>query len=275
MGFHLAVVYAALLAGAQTSGPESAGGEERKEVEERPEPEAPSKLAGGATGVAPVELIPRIELRHLFARLPGGASASTTTLRMDIDWFGRLLIRYELPVRRLASATGEQVSGLGDIQLEAFGVLTAGPRQVTGLIAGVQLNSATQPQLGQGKQVLELGAAGALKLGAWLPYIVVIEQFSVAGDDARPDVNHLNTRLGNILFGPGFAWAKLDLDTIVDFHDGGTTSLFGALEAGRLLIGRVGVFVRGGTQVIGPRVLDYSVEAGFRYLFRLEAKAAR
>jgi hypothetical protein len=273
MVLQLAAACVWLLAGAEASQPGGAGAEQPHEVAEEPAPAPPSKLASGATGVAPVELIPRLELRHLYARLPAGASATTTTVRMDVDFLGRLLLRYELPFRRLANATGEQVSGLGDIQLEAFGVLTAGPRQVLGLLAGVQLDSATQPQLGLGKQVLELGAAGALKFGPWLPYLVLIQQLSVAGDDTRPDVNRLNARLGNILFGPGFAWLKLDVDTLIDFHDEGTTRLFAALEAGRLLIGSVGVFVRGGTQAIGPRELDYSVEAGARYLFRLGTKA--
>ena len=41
------------------------------------------------------------------------------------------------------------------------------------------------------------------------------------------------------------------------------------LEVGRLLVGRVGMFMRAGTQALGPRQLDYSVEVGVRYLFRL------
>jgi hypothetical protein len=36
-----------------------------------------------------------------------------------------------------------------------------------------------------------------------------------------------------------------------------------------LLVGRVGLFMRGGTQVLGPRAIDYSLEVGIRYLFRL------
>jgi len=47
--------------------------------------------------------------------------------------------------------------------------------------------------------------------------------------------------------------------------------LAGAMEAGRLLIGRIGLFIRGGTHIVGSRQLDYFVETGVRYLFRLEA----
>jgi hypothetical protein len=272
----LAAACAALLTLAQASPPEGAARGQTGDTPDAPPPEAPAELARGKTGVAPVELIPRIELRHHYASLQGGGAASTTAVRMDIDFLGRLLLNYEVPYRRLANAAGEQVSGLGDIELRAIGVMTASPIQVTALVAGVQLDTATQPRLGTGKHVLLVGAAAALKIRRWwLPYLLAEEQVSVGGDDARPAVNRLAVRLGNVVFGPGLAWLKLDLDTLVDFHDGGTTRLFTSLEAGRLLIGRVGVFLRGATQALGPRDLDYSVEAGARYLFRLDRMAPR
>jgi len=70
------------------------------------------------------------------------------------------------------------------------------------------------------------------------------------------------------VFGPGYAWLKLDLDTLVDFErEAG--SFYAKLEAGRLLVGRVGLFMRVGTQLAGTRQIDYSLEVGLRYLFRL------
>ena len=118
------------------------------------------------------------------------------------------------------------------------------------------------------------GAAAGFRVRRWwLPYGIAQEQISVAGDDARPDINQLLLRAGNIVFGPGFSWTKLDVDATIDFRDDATTRLFVSIEAGRLLIGRVGLFVRSGTQAIGPRQLDYTLEAGVRYLFRLGTKA--
>jgi hypothetical protein len=280
MGIPLTAACAALLAA--TQGPQAAAAEpaeqtgqpEQAEQAEQAKSAAHEDIARGGAGVAPVELIPRIELRHQFAQLAGGASASTTVTRLDVDFFGRLLLRYELPFARLANAAGEQVSGLGDIQLQAIAVMTASPRQVSVLIAGAELDTASAPQLGRGKQILVLGAAGGFKLRRWwLPYGAVEQQLSVAGDGARPDVNQLALRAGNVLFGPGFSWAKLDLDTAIDFTDDARTRLFVTVEAGRLLIGRVGLFIRGGTQAIGAREIDYTLGAGVRYLFRLEKKA--
>jgi hypothetical protein len=142
---------------------------------------------------------------------------------------------------------------------------------VSALIAGVVLDSATQAQLGTGKQQLLFGAAAAVKvLPWWLPYLLVQEHLSFAGDDARPDINLLLVRAGNIVFGRRWDWYKLDLDTTVDFHRG-DARLFGTLEAGSLLVGRVGLFVRAGTQLLGSRELDFSLQAGIRYLFRLGA----
>jgi hypothetical protein len=252
-----------LLAAAQPSQPNGA-------AEQPAEEEVSDDTTRGGAGVAPVELIPRLELRHSFARLPDGVSASATTARMDVDFFRRVLLRYELPFMRLANAAGEQIAGLGDITLQAIGVVTSTPRQVAVLIAGAQLNTASQPQLGLGKHVLLLGAAAGLRVRRWwLPYGIVQEQISVAGDDARPDINQLLLRAGNVMFGPGFSWTKLDVDATIDFRDDATTRLFVSIEAGRLLIGRVGLFIRGGTQAVGPRQLDYTLEAGVRYLFRL------
>jgi hypothetical protein len=81
-------------------------------------------------------------------------------------------------------------------------------------------------------------------------------------------VNQLVVDAGSILFGRGYTWYKLDLNPIVDFERN-TGSLFGMIEVGRLLVGRIGLFSRTGTQFLGPHQLDYSLEVGVRYLFRL------
>jgi hypothetical protein len=234
------------------------------------EPGSIAEEAKAGAGVSPVELIPRLELRQSYAQLANGASIHVTTTQIDIQFLDRLLLRYEgtVQVVRGPAASG-QSSGFGDAEVDAVGMLAANPRFVGVVVAGAILDTASQPQLGTGKKQLVFGAGAAIKpLRWWLPYLLVREQFSVAGDSARPDVNQMVARLGNIAFGPGYAWLKLDLDTLVDF-EGGAGRLFGTLEAGRLLVGRVGLFMRTGTQLLGTRQVDYSLEAGVRYLFRL------
>ena len=232
------------------------------------EPASVADEVKAGAGVAPVELIPRLELRQSFAQLPGGVSVHVTTTEIDIQFLERLLLRYEGRVQVVKAPTG-QISGFGDAQISAIALLAASPRFVGVLIGGLILDSASQPQLGAGKKQLVFGAGAAIKPRRWLlPYLIVQEQVSVAGDPARPDVNQLVARAGSIAFGPRYAWLKLDLDTLVDFSDR-QGSFYGRLEAGRLLVGRVGMFMRAGTQLLGARQVDYTLEVGVRYLFRL------
>jgi hypothetical protein len=233
------------------------------------EGEPPEEPPGGA-GVSPVELIPRLELRHVYQKLPGGMSVHDTILETDIEFLRRLLLRYQLPARTVASSAG-QVSGIGDIQVGLVAILGSTPRFVAALLLGAELDTATAPQLGAGKQQVIAGAGAALKPWRWwLAYAVVQQQFSVKGDPSRPDVNQLQTDFGSILFGRRFNWLKLDVATTVDFAGATGGRVYGTGEAGSLVIGRVGLFMRAGTQLAGPRLVDYSVVAGVRYLFKLE-----
>jgi len=228
---------------------------------------ATSEPKAGA-GVSPVELIPRLELRQEFERLEGGVSVHDTVAEVDIQFYNRILLRYEGTVRVLSTPAG-QVSGFGDLRIQAITVVGSDPSYVAAVIVGGVLDTASQPPLGAGKQQLFFGGAAALKpYRWWLPYLVILEQISLGGDSGRPDVNFLDVRIGNIVFGPGYAWYKLDLDVVGDFA-AGQGRFFGTLEMGRLLIGRVGLFTRAGTQLLGTRQLQYSLSAGVRYLFRL------
>jgi hypothetical protein len=252
------LLLAALLAGEVS--PSAGGAQEPAEQQAALDPAAAS----------PVRLIPRMEVRHGFAQLANGGAVHTTTAQLDVVLLGRALLRYELPMPRLR-AGDVVIAGFGDTRLQAIIALVSRPRQVALLITGVVLDTASRPQLGAGKQQLILGgAAGWKPLPWWLPYVIAQQQLSVAGDSARPGVNQLLVRLGNVVFARRGEWFKLDLDTVADFHED-RARLFGTFEAGSLLIGSVGLFVRGGSQLLGARVLDYNLEAGARYLFRLGA----
>lgn len=232
------------------------------------EGETPAEAPKGGAGVSPVELIPRLELRQSFAALGGGVSLHDTTTELDIQFVGRLLLRYEGTLRVLDAPTGQK-SGFGDARITVITVLASNPTFVAALITGAMLNTASQPELGAGKDQIILGAGAAMKpVRWWLAYIVLLEQFSVGGDPARAATNQLAADVGSIFFGRGYTWYKLDLNPAVDFErDAG--SLFGVIEVGRLLVGRIGLFTRAGTQFLGPPQLDYSLEVGVRYLFRL------
>ena len=224
----------------------------------------------GGEGVSPVEIIPKVEYRQAFAKLDNGASLHTSTLEMDIQFLRRVLLRYQVPVGVMETPAG-QVSGIGDIQFTLIGVVASNARAVAVLIAGTDLNTATQPSLGTGKNQLQFGAGAAYKPYRFLlPYLLAADEFSVSGQSTRPSTNQLTVDLGTILFGRQFNWAKADLTTTVDFPGGAVGRLYGQLEVGSLVTGRVGLFARTGTQLAGPRLVDYTVVAGVRYLFKLE-----
>ena len=224
----------------------------------------------GGAGVSPVELIPRIELRQTFTKLEGGVSVHDTTAEVDIQFLRRLLLRYQVPARLMETPAG-QVSGIGDLQVGLIGIFASNARAVGALLAGTILNTATQPTLGAGKQQLEFGAGAAFKpYRWWLAYGVAQDQFSVAGDAGRPNINQLASDFGSVLFGKEYNWLKLDLNTTVDFRSNSGVRFYGLAEVGSLVIGRVALFARAGTQLLGPRLVDYTMVAGVRYLFRLE-----
>jgi hypothetical protein len=249
-------------------GAQPANGSSTAASDESSDEQFSSLEANRGVGASPIDLVPRLELRQSFVQVGGGVSLHDTTTRIDIQFFDRVLLRYDGTLRVIAGPTG-QTSGFGDAQIQALGILASTRRYIAGLLVGAVLNTASQRALGAGKRQVFFGAGGAFKpFRWWLAYLVVQEQISVGGDDRRPDVNLLSVDAGTIVFGRGQTWYKLDLEPAVDFEDE-AARLFGTLEVGRLLFGKTGLFVRTGTQLTGPRQVDYSLEVGARYLFRL------
>jgi hypothetical protein len=246
--------------------PSTAGQGDDAEIAQEPE---------GGIGVSPVELIPRLELRQTYSSLAGSVAIHDTTLEVDIEFLKRLLLRYQVPVRLMETPTG-QVTGIGDIQVGLIALLASNARLVVAAVAGAELNTATKAQLGAGKQQLILGLGAAVKpFPWWLAYLLAQQQFSIAGESARQEVNQTMIDLGSILFGRQFNWLKFDLISTVDFPGGPTGRLYGQAEAGSLVVGRVGLYMRVSTQLAGPRLLDYALTGGIRYLFRLETSRPR
>ncbi len=261
----LSCLLSALILAAQPAPASTGGAPEAGEVAEEPE---------GGAGVSPIEIVPRIELRQSNLRLTGGVAVHDLTAEIDVQFLRRVVLQYQVPYRTLVTPSGP-ISGTGDVQMAALGILSASPYRLVGLLLGTILDTATQPPLGAGKQQLTFGAAGAVKpRRAWIAYALVQEQLSVGGSSARADINQAEGRLGSVVFGKQYNWVKVDLDTVVDFA-GDAGRVFGTLEVGSLLIGRVGMFVRAGTQLIGPRQLQFSLTGGLRYLFRLDEARKR
>jgi hypothetical protein len=196
------------------------------------------------------------------------AKVHATILRMDIEFLRRSLLRYDLPLVSVNTG-GVESSGIGDIRFGTIIITSSGPRQLTGVVAGLVLDTASRPALGAGKQQVYFGGGGVFKpLPALMLYALLQQQMSFTGDAARKDVSQFSSVLGVVLFGRRRDWAQVIAQPTYDFEDR-HARLQGQLEAGRLLIGRIGLFANGGTQLFGQRQVDYTLEAGVRYLFRL------
>lgn len=224
----------------------------------------------GGTGVSPIELVPRVELRQTYQKLSDALSLHDTTAQVSIQFLRRILLRYELPHRTLVTPEGP-LSGFGDTEIGAVGILASDAQRLVALIGGAVLDTATRPELGLGKQQVLFGVGAAYKPRRWLlTYLLVQEQLSVGGRSQRRDVNVAAADAGAILFGRQYSWLKADVLATLDFEGPNATRVFGTLELGSLVVGRVGLFMRASTQAIGPSLLDYSLTGGLRYLFRLE-----
>ena len=236
-------------------------------------PSVPGEVAAepeGGAGVSPIELIPRVELRQMFTQVEKGVSVHDTTAEIDIQFLRRVLLRYQIAHRTMETPNA-QISGFGDVTLEAIGIIAYNATSLLGIVAGGVLNTASQPQLGDGRQQVFFGPGAAHKPVRWLLlYGVVQEQLSVDRSATRPDVNQLAGDFGVILFGKQYNWLKVDLFPTADFSAGTTGRLFDTVEVGSLVVGRVGLFVRAQTQLVGPVQLEYSLGGGVRYLFKLE-----
>jgi hypothetical protein len=228
--------------------------------------DAPDRLGG----VNPARLIPRLELRQRFTDLANqGGRLHSTTLRMDVVLFRRGLLRYEMPLLVQRTADGTH-TGIGDIRLSALALLTSGPRHAAVVLGGVSLDSATRPPLGAGRPQVTFGGAAGFKPLPWLlNYAIVGQSLSFGGETTRPPVKVLRLELGAVVFGGQGDWYTLELEAPLDLEND-VPRLLGSLETGRLLLGRLALFARGGTQLLGQRQTDYFLDAGVRYLFKLE-----
>jgi hypothetical protein len=240
---------------------------------EETQTDGPEMQPDNGTGVSPIELIPRLELRHRYVR-QRNASLHFTILRMDVEFLRRALLRYDLPLVTV-NAGGVTSSGLGDIRVGTIVITTSNAHYLTGVVAGLVLDTASRPALGAGKQQVYFGAGAVYKPAVMLlVYGLVQDQLSFDGDAARADIHLLSSTIGAAIFGRQRDWLAVSLDPTYDFK-GDHARLAGDLEAGRLLVGRVGLFLNGGTQLLGQRQVSYQLEAGVRYLFRLERPSLR
>lgn len=146
-----------------------------------------------APGVNPKDNITKTDVIINHANLEGGASVSTLAFKFDYaldrKWGGNI----EVPISHF-SAPGIGETGLGDIAVRARYVDTFGRVSVIGAVEAVA-PTATSGLLGTGRWQLNPVVGAVYAFNSFnFAFVGYKHYFSVAGDDARPDIDRSEVR---------------------------------------------------------------------------------
>jgi hypothetical protein len=192
-------------------------------------------------------------------RLPGGAPG--------------VIMRFELPVSA-ADAGLEQASGLGDAYAQFFVMPYATGRFVWALGSGFILPTATDELLGTGKWVVAPVTAPVWRFPRGLFLVKVQNLTSVAGDTARPDINHLLITPTFIhAVGTGW-WTLVDTETKTKWTEDGRTGVKSGWQVGRIISPGVGFWVKPEVWWGANRDGRWNLKFGLVWYQRRTAKAA-
>ena len=202
--------------------------------------------------------------------LNASTSLHVTTAEIDIAFLNRVLLRYQGPLVTVSGADRP------DHRIRR----RRAPRD-----RAARLEPALRRRRHRGRGVRHRQPARARRRKAaarlrappprsspvrwWLPYLIVQEQVSVAGDGGAPRRQHAGRPARQHRLRPGVLLVQARSRRRHRLRRRRAGRLFGQLEVGSLLVGRAGLFMRAGTQLLGTRQIDYSMEVGVRYLFRL------
>lgn len=163
-------------------------------------------------------------------------------------WFSGkrgLLLRFEVPVAATDAPSIDTKAGLGDIYGQVLLVPVLTPRFAIVAGSGLFLPTATSTPLGTGKVTVSPAFAPVWFLrGRGLAYVKVQNFTSVAGDDARQDLNFLlitPTLIRTV--GHGF-WILADSETSTDWRHGGRTGIKSGFQLGRVMADGLGLWVK-------------------------------
>jgi hypothetical protein len=213
-------------------------------------------------GVNPKDNLNKLELIYKGERLDGSVRTDALAFKFDRALTPLFGVNAELPVLRF-SAPGARESGLGDLQLRLRYNLQLGAVTV---IPGVELvaPTASEDVLGTGKWQVNPVLGAVLPLS---PTTFVFGAYkhlrSVAGDDARPDIDASQPRLIAAKVSPAGWWLLGDLKYTRD-HGTRLEVLDAELEVGQMLSANMGVSAR-----VGTSWLDSARNATFGLNFRL------
>ena len=245
-------------------------------AEQREEAEQLRKIAA-KYGTDPTAIVGRMQMTSQYLDLPHDASATVSTLRVDLPFRGDYLLRMELPFLRTSSPTPNSPGmsnerGLSDLSVIAGWRAYNTPEYALLVGAVGTFPTATEPALGFGTYTVGPAIATARFLPRLESFLIGVfsYQTNVGGDPSRKDVSFLNiTAQVNSFWGQRW-WTIVQSVWQVDFERSGKSSMVMEFEGGRNLIGRLGAYVRPGVGIYGRDVTgayNWNIEVGVRYMF--------
>jgi len=162
-------------------------------------------------------------------------------------------------------------SGFGDTSVRLLHIPMAGPKFALALGLEAFLNTASQPNLGEGRTSLgpQLFAVffGALGEGTLIAPAYQY-QFDIAGDDGRAKVSRSLVDLFIVWIAPSKKfWLIADPQFIFDHeNDRNWTQL--EFEAGSMMFGPTSNYIRPSIGIGDDKTYDWSIEFGFKVIWR-------
>lgn len=215
-------------------------------------------------GVNPRENLSKLELIYRGDALDGSQRIDAYTVKYDRALTPLLGANVEVPIVRFSSPfLGE--TGLADVLLRVrYNVQVGAVTVIPGL--EVVVPTASADVLGQGKWQLNpvIGAVTPLSPSAFV-FVGYKHLYSVAGDDARRDVNASQPRFLVARLSPKGWWLLADAKYT---HDWGTKldTLDVELEAGQMLSASMGISARIGTSAMDS-ARNSTIGLNLRFIF--------
>jgi len=226
-------------------------------------------------GTDPTAVVGRVQLSSQYLDLPQGTRASETTARVDLAFRGNWLLRADVPFLRWSDpnrpgATSAQ--GMSDLLALAGWRAYNTPEYAFFIGAVSTFPTAAENTLGLGKYTVGPFIATARFLPRWESFLfgVFQHQVSIGGDPARADVSLTRATAVINKIWPERWWTIVQGVWQVDWERNAKSSMTLEFEAGRNLVGRLGLYVRPGVGVWGQDLFgayNWNIEVGIRRTF--------
>ena len=219
-------------------------------------------------GVDPTIFCIRGEFINEYVDLPADADADYITLRADYQIKQVVEFRLDVPMTYYSSPVSGSDFGLGDIRTRVGGLLFR--NSIAALAIGLDMfyNTATTDTAGFGKYRMGPAAVVSFYPTTWLTISPYFEyRVSFAGDSDRAEYNRMSLQQPFEFSFPNNWWLVLEPRTVIDFANKSRATFYMEVEGGKMVNRHIGLYVRPITRIAGPKITNFSIEAGLRYLW--------